>query len=216
MVYGILLCTLDLASMRVLILQRQRTGLQLLTVVTKQIDCHFISVRSHCICGTQTYSHRKELLSVTSGVTKLQKRHKMQEQQSDIQLWFERKKKIPSNQSLIDDISDGLEIIKKGIPQYKEEWMERLYVDRDIFPEHGDFEYFHRFNGNDSIKNWLVTTDQDTDQGKSTASLTTTSTGTAVFKGYLNTDVPKDGITKRAGYCNIRSPFNKVITVKSS
>lgn len=196
--------------MTVLILRKQGTDILLVAGLLKSLGCQTVPVREYCFCHAQNYNRQKALLSVGTGITKLQKRFKLQEQQSDIGLWFGHKRKVPTNQTLLEEISDGLEIIKKGIPQYKQEWIEKFYVDTDFFPEHGDFEYFQRFTGNESLKGWMLSTDQDTDQGKSTATLTTTSSGTALFKGYLNTDVPKDGITKRAGYCNIRSPYNKI------
>lgn len=176
--------------------------------VEKHVSFQYLSVRKHCINSLN--SCQTKLLSADNrNLSKLFKRNCVKER-SDIGLFYPKKKPKKREGSLIDEITIGLEIIKTDLPKYAQEWKERLIFDQDIFPEHGDFEYFKRFNGEDSVKDWMVSTDQDTSQGKSTATLTTTSAGTALFQGVLNTEVPKDGQSTHAGYCNIRSPLNKL------
>lgn len=131
------------------------------------------------------------------------------EPQSNIQFWHPKKPRLPRKGSLLDEISDGIEVIKKGIPDFKKEIIDGLNCDVDFLVGHGDFEYFYRFAGKESLNSWLVSADRDSDQGKSTAHLTLSPAGKGLFHGYLNTEVPKDGISQRAGYCNIRSPYNK-------
>ena len=192
------------------VLSRQgRKGKQLLDL-KKCGTIQNVSIRKQCIYSLNCCAQNKLLSCENKNVSKLFKRHSKIQERSDIGLHYPRKKKIPRKGSLIDDISHGLEVIKEDIPKFKEEMKEKFMFDNDIFPEHGDFEYFKRFNGKDSVKDWMVSTDQDDDQGKSRATLTTTSTGTALFQGILSTEVPKDGISSRAGYCNMRSPLNKV------
>ncbi|XP_045187117.2 complex I intermediate-associated protein 30, mitochondrial-like [Mercenaria mercenaria] len=191
------------------IFYRPVSGHKSLWNLIRQLDFHYSSVRKYCFCSLQNCSQIRVLSPENRNISILQKRYK-QTEQSDIGLYFPQKEKLPRKGSVIKEISDGLEIIKAGIPQYKQEWLEKFYSDLPVGAEHGDFEYFQRFNGKDSLKDWLVSTDQDTDQGKSSATFTASPAGSALFQGYINTDVPKDGITKRAGYCNLRSPYNKL------
>lgn len=53
-----------------------------------------------------------------------------------------------------------------------------------------------------------MTCDTDVYQGKSKAEIIKTENETALFRGFLDTDVPEDGVTKNAGYANIRAPVN--------
>uniref|UniRef100_A0A2P2I1M7 Complex I intermediate-associated protein 30, mitochondrial-like n=1 Tax=Hirondellea gigas TaxID=1518452 RepID=A0A2P2I1M7_9CRUS len=52
---------------------------------------------------------------------------------------------------------------------------------------------------------WVVTTDQDHGEGYSTASLSVSPSGYALFTGVLSTQIVDDGITDYAGYCNLQS-----------
>lgn len=173
---------------------------------------HFeVCKRIHSVQCLHTYSRRKMLLtSLKSEISLQQRRWKQMEQQSNIQFYHPKKQRLPRKGSLLDQVSDGIEIIKKGIPEYKKELIEGLNFDVNLLPKHGDFEYFQKFDGNESLKNWLVSTDMDSDQGKSTAAFTVSPAGKGLFHGHLNTEVPKDGISQRAGYCNIRSPYKKM------
>ncbi|XP_046909327.2 complex I intermediate-associated protein 30 [Dermatophagoides farinae] len=63
------------------------------------------------------------------------------------------------------------------------------------------------------MNNWLVTCDADYDVGFSKCSWTVSPSGHALFSGYLDTTVPKDGKTVRTGYAFLssqksRHPFN--------
>ena len=51
---------------------------------------------------------------------------------------------------------------------------------------------------------WVVTADQDHDEGFSSASLSVSPAGRGLFTGVLSTQIPKDGKIPRAGYCNMK------------
>ncbi|GFR80827.1 complex I intermediate-associated protein 30, mitochondrial [Elysia marginata] len=72
--------------------------------------------------------------------------------------------------------------------------------------DHGNYEVIYTFNDPESVKSWAVTADRDNDGGKSTANFTFSKNRTGLFHGYLCKEVPKDGVTKYAGYANITSP----------
>ncbi|XP_021379910.1 complex I intermediate-associated protein 30, mitochondrial-like isoform X2 [Mizuhopecten yessoensis] len=75
---------------------------------------------------------------------------------------------------------------------------------------HGTYDYLWKFGGQQSIENWTLTADRDNLEGKSSANLTVSKDNNALFHGYLCQEVPQDGVSKSAGYCNIRSPSNYI------
>lgn len=104
-------------------------------------------------------------------------------------------------------IKKGFQIIKEGIPEYKDEVKEKLESDLYFFALHGDYEYVSKFNGVNSLEDWVVTADSDLGRGRSKASFGVTSNNKAVFHGYLDPWVPQDGQQKQSGFVNLRSPF---------
>lgn len=63
------------------------------------------------------------------------------------------------------------------------------------------------FQGPDSINDFVVHTDAEIG-GKSTADLSVSRNNKLLFHGNLCTEVPRDGETKRSGYCAMRSKQN--------
>lgn len=55
-----------------------------------------------------------------------------------------------------------------------------------------------------------MTSDRDHGEGNSRCTLEINGRGKGLFSGELSTQVPKDGIVKRSGYCNIRTVRHKV------
>ena len=111
---------------------------------------------------------------------------------------------------MTERIKKGFQIIKEGIPEYKDEWKEKLESDLFFFGVHGDYEYVSKFNGANSLEDWIVTADSDLGRGRSKASFGVTSNNKAVFHGYLDPWVPQDGQQKQSGFVNLRSPFKYV------
>lgn len=112
--------------------------------------------------------------------------------------------------TLREKMKQGIKLLPHEVRKLKEEAKEKLLCDEAYTSMHGDYEYFWKFHGEETLADWLVTSDHDHNEGKSRAKLTVSKSNKALFHGYVNQDVPKDGIIKRAGYCNIRSPFNYV------
>ncbi|XP_069116218.1 complex I intermediate-associated protein 30, mitochondrial-like [Argopecten irradians] len=105
-------------------------------------------------------------------------------------------------------LRDSIKAFPGELKLYKQEWKDRLRVyDLDRWNlDHGSYEYLWKFRGQESIDKWLVTADRDNLEGQSSANLTVSKANHALFHGYLCQEVPKDGISKSAGYCNMRSP----------
>ncbi|XP_067943646.1 complex I intermediate-associated protein 30, mitochondrial-like [Watersipora subatra] len=75
--------------------------------------------------------------------------------------------------------------------------------------ENGDYKYQWRLNTQQAIDEWIVSTDQDMDQGYSTGKTTLSNQQCMLFHGFLNTKVPDDGKTRYAGYVNVKSPLRE-------
>ena len=105
-----------------------------------------------------------------------------------------------------DMLKYGLREIKVELNHLKEEVKEKFQCDVFMDFQHGDYEYQWRMNSLDVIETWTVTSDLDNSEGQSKASLVLSKNNTALFHGYLSQEVPKDGVQKRSGYCNMRSP----------
>ncbi|XP_076638502.1 complex I intermediate-associated protein 30 [Colletes latitarsis] len=107
------------------------------------------------------------------------------------------------NLSIFEKMQNGYREIKEELSLFRKEI-------RDIFRIHPTLispeieNIVWKFDGTvKSRDEWIVTCDSDYDKGYSTAKLELTSRGTGIFHGVLSTELPKDGITINAGFCNI-------------
>jgi len=112
--------------------------------------------------------------------------------------------------SLFQHWRDGIKLVGPELSKFKDEVIWKFRCDNLQGGEHGDYEVVWKFDSKETINNWVVTTDQDNNEGNSTAEFVINPNRHGVFRGRLDTTVPKDGIIKRTGYCNIRSPPNFV------
>lgn len=69
----------------------------------------------------------------------------------------------------------------------------------------GEVDAQWTFNPESDLTEWVVTSDQDNNEGHSSCTLTISPTGKGLFSGNLSTQLVKDGKVKRAGYCNMKS-----------
>ncbi|XP_056642184.1 complex I intermediate-associated protein 30, mitochondrial [Diorhabda sublineata] len=111
-------------------------------------------------------------------------------------------KKLPP---LKDRLREGLKELKGEIKLWTEEVKERFENDPILIFRPGEVDVKWRFGDEESLKKWNVTCDSDNGEGYSSASLSLTPQGKALFAGNLSMRVPKDGRVKRAGYCNMRT-----------
>ena len=109
--------------------------------------------------------------------------------------------------SLIKQVVNGVKRLPDECVKWTEEFVYKSkFPDYDIHITHGDYDVLHKFDNFETIEEWTVTTDRSMMEGQSQAEFLLGPNKTGIFRGFLNTTVPKDGKTKAAGYCNIRSP----------
>lgn len=111
-------------------------------------------------------------------------------------------------------IREGLKELKSEIALWSQEMKDRLENDPVLIYRPGETDVQWNFGGENSLKNWVVTSDKDNNEGYSTCSLVLNKYGNAVFSGEINTKVPKDGRIKRAGYCNMQTQRFRVLIMK--
>ena len=116
----------------------------------------------------------------------------------------------PTEYSSYELWREGIQHIGGEVSKFKDEVLCKLRCDNFAELEHGDYELLWKFDNKEMINSWIVTTDQDNDEGHSTAEFVITPNNRGLFRGCIDTTVPKDGVIKRTGYCNIRSPQNFV------
>jgi len=116
----------------------------------------------------------------------------------------------PTEYSVYEHWRDGVKIVGDEVSKFKEEVIWRFRCDHLVGKRHGDYEVAWKFDNKEMINSWVVTADRDNNEGQSTAEFVITPNHHGLFRGRLDTTVPKDGIVKRSGYCNIRSPPNFV------
>jgi len=124
----------------------------------------------------------------------------------DIKSGYSNKKEVPTK----EQVKQGLKLMKGELSKFKEEAVCTLRCDSVAPLQHGDYEVVWKFDSQSAINDWIVTCDKDHNEGQSTAQFVLGANRNGIFKGNLDTTVPKDGIIKNAGYCNIRSPSNMV------
>lgn len=99
---------------------------------------------------------------------------------------------------------------KEDFRKLAEEFKEFSQRDRKFFLDHGDLEYLFKFDSEENIGKWQVSTDAGYEIGNTDASLTLTEQKTGLFKGFLRSDFDKPEKTKATytGYANITSKTN--------
>ncbi|XP_051166579.1 complex I intermediate-associated protein 30, mitochondrial [Leptopilina boulardi] len=113
------------------------------------------------------------------------------------QLWEES--------SYLDKLKYEFNLYKKHFKLLKKEIKD--YYDGTLFDyRRGEVDVFWRFSENpECLEDWIVTADQDCDDGYSSCKLELSSIGTGIFSGTLDTRLPETGENTHAGFCNIRT-----------
>ncbi|KAK5648967.1 hypothetical protein RI129_003859, partial [Pyrocoelia pectoralis] len=112
------------------------------------------------------------------------------------------KRKLPPRTQMI---KDGFKELKNEIALWSEEMKEKFECDPIMQYRAGETDIVWSFDSPNSLQKWVTSSDSDHNEGHSKCDLIVNKYGNGVFSGTLNTDVPKDGIIKRAGYCNMRT-----------
>ncbi|KAJ8980185.1 hypothetical protein NQ317_011430 [Molorchus minor] len=107
--------------------------------------------------------------------------------------------------SIKERMRDGLKELKHEIALWSEEVKEKLESDLLLVYRPDEVDVAWQFENEESLNNWIVTSDSDNGEGYSKCSLTLTNHKKALFSGHLSLRVPRDGKVKRAGYCNMKT-----------
>jgi len=96
---------------------------------------------------------------------------------------------------------------KAFVEECKKLWQEtkdHFQQDRKYY-KHGDTEVFWRFDSEECLKTWRVTSDKTNREGNSDCKLIINDKKKAVFSGNIDLSLPKDGKKRFSGYCGIKS-----------
>lgn len=102
-------------------------------------------------------------------------------------------------------IIDGFKQLKAEFQLFKEEWKEHWEQDPMLFCEPGIETKVWDFRKSKDLNTWVTSADSDHSEGFSQCSFVINTRNHALFSGVLSTDVPKDGVIKRSGYCAVRT-----------
>ncbi|XP_045776671.1 complex I intermediate-associated protein 30, mitochondrial [Maniola jurtina] len=114
---------------------------------------------------------------------------------------YDTKEKV----STLQHIRKGLTEVKSEFKLLAEEAKEFLASDPLLIARPGETDLLWCFNEPSVLEQFVTTSDSDHNEGYSSCGLDMSPAGRALFHGYLDTRVPKDGRIKRAGYCAMRS-----------
>ncbi|XP_023940002.1 complex I intermediate-associated protein 30, mitochondrial [Bicyclus anynana] len=114
---------------------------------------------------------------------------------------YDAKEKV----STLQHIMKGFKEIKSEFKLLGEEAKEFLAADPLLIARPGETDLLWCFNEPKVLEQFVTTSDSDHNQGYSSCSFSPSPAGRALFHGYLDTRVPKDGRVKKAGYCALRS-----------
>uniref|UniRef100_T1JGP2 NADH:ubiquinone oxidoreductase intermediate-associated protein 30 domain-containing protein n=1 Tax=Strigamia maritima TaxID=126957 RepID=T1JGP2_STRMM len=110
------------------------------------------------------------------------------------------------------NIPKQIQLFKSGLGQLKDEirmWrgeMKEKFLDEPAWVvEPGTTDIVWKFDNQEVLDKWLVTSDSDHTEGFSQCTLRLNAAKNATFSGILQTHLPKDGRIKKAGYCSMRS-----------
>lgn len=117
------------------------------------------------------------------------------------------------------DFDIPMEVIRKNMPSFVKKELKQLSTDvatictprsfddpgKFYKPEHSEAFIHYQFKTEADMDKWQSGSDSDWSEGYSKCDFYRSDRGTAIFEGTLNKRLVKDGRTKRAGWCSIRS-----------
>ncbi len=93
-----------------------------------------------------------------------------------------------------------------------QKWFDEQYhawvtndVAANFHVEDEELQIIYRFNHPSTFSQFQIGCDSHWDEGFSSCELLPTSYGTALFRGCIDTDVPKTGTIQKAGWANVKS-----------
>ncbi|XP_063627900.1 complex I intermediate-associated protein 30, mitochondrial [Cydia splendana] len=107
--------------------------------------------------------------------------------------------------STLTHIKNGFKELKSEVKLWLQEMKDLALTDPLLIARPGETDLIWCFNERSVLDKFVATSDSDHNEGFSTCKLDMSPAGRALFHGYLDTRVPKDGRIKKAGYCALRS-----------
>lgn len=110
-----------------------------------------------------------------------------------------------------EQIKDGLSELKHEFRLFLQEIREKWESDPVMVFRKNETDVVFTFKSPESLDKWMVGSDSDHKEGRSTATLTLSPSGHGLFSGYVNSEQYRDGKVKRTGYASIRTLRVRVI-----
>ncbi|KFM62941.1 putative complex I intermediate-associated protein 30, mitochondrial, partial [Stegodyphus mimosarum] len=110
--------------------------------------------------------------------------------------------------TLREHIRDGRKIFVEECKLWLKEVKEKFEQDPKLY-YHGDTDVFFRFDSEECLKKWRVSSDKAYNEGYSECKLIVNDNGKGVFYGTIDTSPPKDGKNRYTGFCAIKSVRKK-------
>ncbi|XP_073984676.1 complex I intermediate-associated protein 30 [Rhodnius prolixus] len=107
--------------------------------------------------------------------------------------------------SRVQLIKDGFSELKNELILFGKECFQKLESDPVVLYQPGLIDKQWELHKKEHLDQWITTCDSDHGEGFSSCELTINNSGNGLFSGCLSTQVPKDGVIKRAGYCSVRT-----------
>ncbi|XP_004921859.1 complex I intermediate-associated protein 30, mitochondrial [Bombyx mori] len=108
-----------------------------------------------------------------------------------------------------EHLKNGLVELKHELKLFAKELKELYDMDPLLIARPGEIDLLWCFNSPTVLEKFVTTCDSDHGEGYSSCNLEMSPAGRALFHGYLDTRVPKDGRIKKAGYCAMRSKMQR-------
>lgn len=160
----------------------------------KKISVHNL-VQTQRLCAI----YNKTLLKISAPANKLTQRCLFWEKER--KGGYDTREKV----SPIQHIKHGFQELKCEIKLWTQEVKETLKADPLLIARPGETDLLWCFNDQKVLDKFITTCDSDHNEGYSSCGFDVSPAGRALFHGYLDTRVPKDGRIKKAGYCALRS-----------
>uniref|UniRef100_A0A0V0G6R6 Putative complex i intermediate-associated protein 30 mitochondrial n=1 Tax=Triatoma dimidiata TaxID=72491 RepID=A0A0V0G6R6_TRIDM len=102
-------------------------------------------------------------------------------------------------------IKDGFSELKNEFKLFGKEILQKVESDPILLYHPGVIDKQWILHKKEHLDQWTTSCDSDHGEGFSTCDLTINASGNGLFSGFLSTQVPKDGVIKRSGYCSVRT-----------
>lgn len=107
--------------------------------------------------------------------------------------------------TFLERVKDGFGDLKDEFKLFFEEVREKWESDPVMVFRKRETDVVFTFKTPESLDKWMVGSDSDHGEGRSTASLTLSPSGHGLFSGHVNSELYRDGKVRRTGYASLRT-----------